>query len=75
METSPPMRENCRMFIQSINWLEKIISSGLNSLRPSWKGKDGHLNDDALAEDDPTFKDEEDYMIMVWLWNISHVMW
>jgi len=35
------------------------------------KEKAGHLTDDGPVEDDPTFKswDEEDSMIMAWLWN------
>jgi len=40
METSPTTQENCRMSFQPISLIEKIISTGLNSLRPSWKGKE-----------------------------------
>jgi len=35
------------------------------------KGKASHLINDALVEDDTKLKsrDEEDFMIMAWLWN------
>ena len=69
MEKIPLKQENCIMLIQPrkkyLKWsqLIKTILKG--------KGSISHLIDDALVEDDPKFKsqDEEDSMIMAWLWN------
>jgi len=77
VEVMNPMSQNNQEQLQNLNTTYRLI--GKNYLK--WaqlvlrtlkgKGKANHLTEDAPKEDDPKFTkwDEEDSMIMAWLWN------